>query len=122
MTVLEILEIYCPQLYAEPNVANHIALAREGLDIGFFGARYNEAVALLAAHRYHLNTIRGGESGVVTYKASGRMMQSNGGVGVIREALELTNYGMQLLALIKQCTAIASVSSSAVVGFVLGGS
>ena len=121
MTSLEILAVYCPALYADPLVESHLTLARQGLSASFFGARYNEAVALLAAHRYYLNSIRGGESDVVTYKASGRMMQSNGGVGVIREELELTNYGMQLKALIRQMTAMASVSSSYVTGFVIGG-
>jgi hypothetical protein len=100
MTALQILEVICPPLYNTENVQDHLDLASQGLSRCFFGDRYNEAVALMAAHRYVMNVQQGGGAGVVTYKAAGRYMQSLGGIGVIRKELELTNYGRQLQTII----------------------
>ncbi len=111
------LEIYCISLYNDPLVDKHIQLARTGLDECFFGERYEEAVALKACHRYVMNITNGGSAGVVTYKAAGRYSQSNGGIGVIREELELTNYGRQLLSIIKSRSGRATTTNSFVVGY-----
>lgn len=120
MVANEILSIICSGLYSDPNMEGYVTLARDDISQCFFGANYEKAVALMAAHSYTLNTIRQSESGVITYKAAGRMMQSYGGVGVIRDDLELTNYGMQLKGLIRKSSVGASVTSEFAVESMIG--
>jgi hypothetical protein len=54
---------------------------------------------------WQLNTKRGDSSGPVTYRMEGRLAESYASPGVIRNELELTKYGMQLLSLIKMSKA-----------------
>lgn len=102
MTPEEILAVIAPELYANISAMTvYIALATQKLNYNFFGdTHFTMAIALLSAHMWVLNTKRGGQSGVITYEGAGRMLRSFGGVGVIREEYDLTNYGMQLKGLI----------------------
>jgi hypothetical protein len=69
-----------------------------------------------------LNSTRGGQSGVITYLMEGRLSKSFGGVGVIREELQLTNYGMQLLGLMDSMPgSVGTVASEQIINAYLGG-
>jgi len=121
MTPEEILSVIAVSLYASPAMPTYVALARQRLSATFFGANYTLAVALLSAHMYTLNSRREGESGVVTYQAEGRLFKSYGGVGVIRDDYDLTNYGIQLKDLTRNCGVGATTTSLAVYDAELGG-
>lgn len=101
----EIIAVICPTMLTIPGYQVYIDMATARTSQGFFHAQYELAIALRAAHMYTLNTKQGGQAGVVTYKMEGRLAVSYGGTGVIRDELELSNYGLQLKALIRSCTA-----------------
>ena len=103
MTPEEILTVIASELALSPVMANYISYARLVVSQSFFGANYNMAVALQAAHQWAVNTKRPGEAGVRTYQMQGRLMQSNGGVGVIRDGYDLSNYGLQYRDLVRKC-------------------
>lgn len=103
MTPEEILAVIASELALSPVMANYISYARLVVSQSFFGVNYNMAVALQAAHQWAINTKRPGEAGVRTYQMQGRLMQSNGGVGVIRDGYDLSNYGLQYRDLVRKC-------------------
>ena len=107
----ELIPVIAKQMLQDPNYLTWVELAKLSADKAFFGERWNYAVALLAAHNWTLSVKRSGQAGVETYRAEGRLMQSFGGVGVIRDGFELTSYGMQYKSLIKQCSVSASTSN-----------
>jgi len=111
MTAVEIIQAIYPALYNDPTRDTHVALARDETSSIFYGTNYEKAVALLASHNYFVTVANGGNAGVQTYKMSGRMAVSYGGIGVIREYLELSNFGRQLLALIDKTSPAASSCS-----------
>jgi hypothetical protein len=105
-----------------PNYDIYVDLAKQMTSLGFFGTNWNMAVALRAAHMWTLNSTRGGQSGVITYLMEGRLSKSFGGVGVIREELQLTNYGMQLLGLMDSMPgSVGTVASEQIINTYLGG-
>lgn len=102
MTTEEIIAIIAPQISVLPELASRIQLAQQQTSFSFFGANYTLAVAYRVAHQWALTTARNGaDAGILTYKAEGRLMVSYGGTGVIRDDLELTNYGRLLKKLIE---------------------
>lgn len=112
MSPLEIVTVLRPILASDANVGNYITLATQSVSQKFYGANYELAIALLACHMHYLAVTRDGSPGVVTYQGAGRLMQSTGGLGVIRDDLELSNYGMQLQRLKMQSpTKCASTSA-----------
>jgi hypothetical protein len=116
MSPLEIITVLRPSLASDANVNNYITLATQSVSATFYGANYELAIALLACHTHYLAVTRDGSPGVVTYQGAGRLMQSTGGLGVIRDDLELSNYGMQLQRLKMQsprrgCSTSAEVMS-----------
>ena len=121
MTAEEILSVIAAGMDDLPSRPAYIALATQRTDRCFFGVNYTLAIALRAAHEWVLNTRRQGESGVTTYEASGRLAKSYGGVGVIRDSLQLTNYGMQLEALIKESGMGATISNEDIYNLYIGG-
>ena len=115
MTAVDIVQAIYPTLYNDAARDIHISLAREETSSTFYGSNYEKAVALLACHNYFVTVAQGGNAGVMTYKMSGRMAVSYGGVGVIREYLELSNYGRQLISLMnKSCPAASTTSGFAI--------
>lgn len=112
MTAVTIVQAIYPTLYNADTRDTFIALARDETSRDFYGKNYEKAVALLACHNYFVSVDNGGGAGVLTYKAEGRMMVSYGGVGVIRNYLELSGYGRQLLDLMSKSGPIASSCSS----------
>lgn len=121
MTAVEIIQAIYPALYNDPARDVHIALARDETSSTFYGTNYEKAVALLASHNYCVTVSNGGNAGVPTYKMSGRMAVSYGGIGVIRNYLELSNYGRQLLALIDKTSPAASTCSDVAINYLING-
>jgi hypothetical protein len=98
-TPAEYIRVICSDLYDTGSMDIYVELASGVTSEAFFGDQWAKAVALLAAHEYTLDTKRKGQQGVETYRMEGRLALSYGGMGVIRDPLELTNYGMQYKAL-----------------------
>lgn len=122
MTPEEILVVIAPTMSATSGYNNYIELAGQLTSSGYFGDNWSLATALRAAHMWTLNSIRGGQSGVVTFLMEGRLSKSFGGVGVIREGLQLTNYGMQLLDLMDSMPgSVGTVASEEIVNLYLNG-
>lgn len=101
----QILSVICPTFFDTADYEVYIELSTGMTAQEFFGANYEYAIALRAAHMWQLNTKRGDSSGPVTYRMEGRLAESYASPGVIRNELELTKYGMQLLSLIKNSKA-----------------
>jgi len=121
MTAVEIIQAIYPALYNDPTRDTHVALARDETSSTFYGTNYEKAVALLASHNYYVTVANGGNAGVQTYKMSGRMAVSYGGIGVIREYLELSNFGRQLLSLTNKTSPAASTCSDVAINYLING-
>jgi len=118
----EWVAVIAPTMSLTSGYSLYIDEAKPTTSSGFFGANWAKAVALRAAHEWTLNSRRGGQSGVETYLMEGRLSKSFGGVGVIRDALQLTNYGMQLQDLMNSMPgSIGGVASTTVLTSYLGG-
>lgn len=113
-TPAEYIRVICSDLYDTGSMDIYMELASSVTSEAFFGEMWAKAVALLAAHEYTLDTKRKGQAGVETYKMEGRLALSFGGLGVIRDPLELTNYGMQYKALRQSRMAGISITDSSV--------
>lgn len=120
MTPEAILAIIATELASSPLMDGYVALARIQISPIFFGTNYNLAVALKAAHEWVLNTKRSGQSGVLTYEMSNRMSRSFGGVGVIRNDWDLSNYGLQYKALVRSCGVGATSSAEGIIATLIG--
>lgn len=119
MTAVDIIQAIYPTLYNDASRDVHISLARDETSATFYGVNYEKAVALLACHNYFVTVSNGGGAGVLTYKAEGRMMVSYGGVGVIREYLELSAFGRQLLGLTSKTSPAASTTSGFAIDYLM---
>lgn len=111
MTPLQILTVIYNKMSLDANVQSYIDLATMQTSQKFYGVNYNLAIALLAAHTYYLTAERGGKAGVVSYQGAGRLYESTGGLGVIRNDLELSNFGMQLKRL-RQSSGIGALTTA----------
>jgi hypothetical protein len=118
----DVLLVIAPTMASVAGYDTYVELAQQQTSPGYFGSHWAMAVALRAAHMWTLNTLRGGQSGVITYLMEGRLSKSFGGVGVIREELQLTNYGMQLLGLMDSMPgSVGTVASEQIINTYLGG-
>jgi hypothetical protein len=111
----EYIRVICSELYDTGSMNIYVEMASGVTSSTFFGEQWAMAVALLSAHYYILNSKRAGQAGVETYKMEGRLALSFGGLGVIRDQLELTSYGMQYKALRQSRMANISVTDSTIV-------
>jgi hypothetical protein len=115
MTPEEIVQIIYPDFYASASLDGYVTIASGLNSADFFGDQWGLAVALMASHNYYLDVVRRGQAGVETYKMEGRLAASTGGVGVLRDNLDLTSYGMRYKALRQGRMAGVSISSSAII-------
>ena len=108
MTASQIMSIRAPQFDASPYKGDYITMARKRVAQAWFGANYEQAVAMMAAHMMTVDSDAGqsGSSGAfVTSKREGDLAityaspNSGGGAG---SALGSTNYGREFLELQKQ--------------------
>ena len=111
MTPLQILTVIYNKMSLDANVQSYIDLATMQTSQKFYGVNYNLAIALLAAHTYYLTIERSGKAGVISYQGAGRILESTGGLGVIRNDLELSNFGMQLKRL-RQSSGIGALTTA----------
>lgn len=112
MTAEEIIAIIYPDFAASASVSDYVTLASMQVSSEFFGEQTELALALFASHNYYLDVVRRGQTGVETYKMEGRLALSTGGVGVLREDLELSSFGLRYKALRQSRMAGVSVSDS----------
>ena len=114
MTPEEIVQVIYPAFSTSEFVVEYITMASGLTSSEFFGEQWSLATALLASHNYYLDAVRTGQAGVETYKMAGRLASSTGGVGVLRDPLDLTSYGMRYKAIRQSRMAGISVSDSAI--------
>jgi len=118
----EWIPVIAPSMSLTSGYSLYIDEAKTITSSGYFGASWAKAVALRAAHEWTLNSRRGGQSGVETYLMEGRLSKSFGGVGVIRDSLQLTNYGMQLQELMSSMPgSVGGIASTTILTTYLGG-
>lgn len=112
MTALEILQQIAPQIAALASISTHIELARLNTNQCAYGAKYELAVALRAAHTATIAESRpGGESGNIASKSEGELSVSFGGSGFNSDPyLSSTHFGQQLLSMNKGTIAAMSVT------------
>lgn len=115
MTPEEYIQFIYPAFYASASLSGYITMSSGLNSSAFFGDQWGLAVALLACHDYYLNAVRTGRAGVETYKMEGRLALSTGGVGVLRDPLDLTSYGMRYKALRQSRMAGISITDSAII-------
>jgi hypothetical protein len=97
-----------------------LSIANGRLSQTVFGAKYNNAVALLAAHILSMNSgIRsGGTGGAISTKKEGDLSISFGSNAAFDSRLDSTSYGQQLEQLKKECVFAPSIN--AIPGLVTG--
>lgn len=106
-SIEQIIATY-PGISDDPDIALYIDLAKTQTSSSFYGTRYNEAVALRAAH----NLVMSKPVEYASSMGAGIISKSQGGVrvdygdntgssGVDRTGLAKTTYGQQLMALMR---------------------
>lgn len=106
-----ILAAIAPGFAASPSADTFKALAIMETDACYFGAMYNKAVALRAAHEWAMSTRGNGEAGALSSRRMGPVAvsfqnpQSNSN-------LSLTRFGRELQALISNHGVGASVTGA----------
>jgi len=109
LSVTAILDAIAPGFNANPSAATFIEMATAETNAGYFGAFYNKAIALRAAHEWTLSTRAGNESGALSSRRLGpaavSFQPSAGG-----SSLSLTRFGRELESLINRAGVGASVT------------
>lgn len=109
MTTLEIVQVIAPELATDPNYASFVSLAQARTSTTFFGANYELAVALRAAHSWSMTKRKPGEAGAVTSRRMGPVSTSYAALPGRDSSLSLTTYGNELLDLINGAGPAAAV-------------
>lgn len=122
MSASTILASIAPQFDTNVYRADHLELAALQVSEGWFGAKYNFAVALVAAHMLSLNTSpdrQNGETGTIASKKEGDLSISfaAGGMSDALNDYDQTHYGKQFLNLRKSCGIAMSITGGALGGF-----
>ena len=128
LTVEQYIQAVAPALMQDPSLDVFIEMAKERTDRGFYGVKYNHAVALMAAHiafRLGAGTLgagsgssEGGSTGSVTSKREGDLSVSFGTgaasavVGIGDADLAQTRWGLMLISLRKGCKPFFGVCGS----------
>ena len=120
LSVEQYIHAVAPALMQDPSLDVYVEMAKERTDSGFYGVKYNHAVALMAAHiafRLGAGTLgsgsgssEGGSTGSVTSKREGDLSVSYGAGAVSASAgnlgdaeLSQTRWGLMLISLRKGC-------------------
>lgn len=107
----DILPVIAVSMVSDPSYTTYITLAAQQCSAKYFGVNWSLAVALLAAHMWTLNKVNPGRAGIKTYQANGRLMETFGGLSVIKDSFALTNYGLQYKELITTSGVAATTSA-----------
>ena len=103
LSALQYLTLRAPALAENANVGLYIAAAREDLNPCYFGASYEKAVGMLAAHTMtlSLDPLRaGGTGGAVTSKSEGSLSIGFSSGSVAGTDWGQTSYGLELTRLL----------------------
>jgi hypothetical protein len=100
-TVLQIIEVRCPGLYADPGRDIYISLAEQQISSCYFGDNRNLAVALQACHDYSVGQ-RGGDAGTISSKKEGDLAVTYSAGGGVSTDLGQTSFGLALQRLIRK--------------------
>ena len=120
LTVEQYIQAVAPALMQDPSLDVYVEMAKERTDRGFYGVKYNHAVALMAAHIAFLlgagtlgagsGNAEGGSTGSITSKREGDLSVSYGAGAVSASAgnlgdaeLSQTRWGLMLISLRKGC-------------------
>ena len=119
LTIQQYIQAVAPALMQDPSLAVYIEMAEERTQQEFYGPKYNQAVALMAAHiafRLGAGTMgagsgssEGGSTGSISSKREGDLAVSYGSGAVTSVAglgdtdLSQSRWGLMLLALRKGC-------------------
>ena len=129
LSIEQYIQAVAPALLQDPSLDVFIEMAKERTDRGFYGVKYNHAVALMAAHIAFLlgagtlgagsGNAEGGSTGSITSKREGDLSVSYGAGAVSASAgnlgdaeLSQTRWGLMLLALRKGCKPFFGVCGS----------
>ena len=110
------LQAICPAIFETAEYQTFIDISTNMTAQEFYGVNYEYAIALRAAHMWQLNVKRGDSAGPVTYRMEGRLAESYATPGVIKNELELTKYGMQLLTLMRSARGTVATTNVYVLG------
>ena len=111
LSINKIIELRTPQFTTDPRLSDLITLAKE-ITGSEFGDCYNQAVALRVMHWLTLESINGGDSTNSGSGSAGRITSEKEGKLALRRSksndtnyddLSSTQYGTELIALIKGC-------------------
>lgn len=127
-TIDQYLAAIAPAVATDENKATYIEMATERTNPCFYGSKYNQAVALMAAHIAFLLTANsgsmgagsgsseGGSVGTITSKREGDLSVTygSGSIGAATgnasdAELAQTRFGLMLLSLRKGCRPFAGV-------------
>lgn len=124
-TIDQYIAAIAPTLAASGSSGVFVEMARERTNAEFYGVKYNQAVALMAAHVWFLmgagnggagsGSAEAGSVGNITSKREGDLSVTYGGAQSMQGAdasdaeLSQTRYGLQLLALRRGCSPLARV-------------
>lgn len=119
LTIQQYIQAVAPALMQDPSLAVYIEMAEERTQRQFYGPKYNQAVALMAAHiafRLGAGTMgagsgssEGGSTGSISSKREGDLAVSYGSGAVTSVAglgdtdLSQSRWGLMLIALRKGC-------------------
>lgn len=112
LTVEQIMDAIAPAFSGDASRPVFIELATARVAPGFYRAKTNHAIALMAAHMMALDSTtaaeggRGDEAGAITSKSEGDLSVSFGAASSsVADAADLgqTKYGVQLIGLRKGC-------------------
>lgn len=109
MTAAEYVSLMAPQYSSLDRLGGLVTLAKNTMDSGIFGDKYEYAVALMVLHWLTIETMCGGDntnsggvsiSGAVTgYKEGDVQISYTAPTSIRREDLNATTYGRELKAL-----------------------
>ena len=111
LTASQIIQVKCPELYADANLSVYIEMATQLSDSCFFGTNYQLAIALRACHDYTLDQRDAGQAGQISSVKEGDLAiayaisKAEGS-----EDLSQTSYGKKLIALIESGPGGSSVT------------
>lgn len=104
LTSVQIIETICKPLSDSPSLSKYVQIAEDSLNRGFYGKRFEYAVAYKACHLFTLcddgsfNKIKDlGNGSIQSYSEGGMSVSFSGSSG--NSELESTKYGKMLLDL-----------------------
>ena len=113
MAATDIIRIICPNLYNDADINDFIALAQLEVSSCYYGTNYQQALALYASHVYTLSQRNQGAPGSISNIKEGDLQIGYIGYSSLNASdYTQTNYGVQLLGLMKRKHASITVTGA----------